>query len=342
MGTEIELEIAGLTLDWSKNSRGIDHGALFQECDRKSFHSEQLYHEHYERSECDSSIMDMGFIRPLKYVVPRLELLGFTIKRMEEEYTRCSNIWREEKSAISDHEGESVDLMSFDEFRAFVDAYPLMELNNTFETAYDILNENSFINNIGGEEVARLIPNYSPHDMQPYSHRSCFGGLIEFLHPYSILRLLSENDRNSELNVTWQYGPLVENGWEEEASFIPCARRTQTFLVVTEGSSDTHILKHAFSILRPDIKDFFRFMDVSERHPFSGTGNLLKFAEGLAKIDVQNQVVFLFDNDAEGYSTYQKVMALNLPQNMSSMILPTLEQFRAFETSGPNGNPPKK
>ena len=34
------------------------------------------------------------------------------------------------------------------------------------------------------------------------------------------------------------------------------------------------------------------FIDANERHPFSGTGSLVKFAEGLAKIDVQNQKSF--------------------------------------------------
>ena len=41
---------------------------------------------------------------------------------------------------------------------------------------------------------------------------------------------------------------------------------------------------HSSTRSRPGIADFFRFIDVSGSHPFSGTGNLVKFAEGLAKI----------------------------------------------------------
>jgi hypothetical protein len=149
--------------------------------------------------------------------------------------------------------------------------------------------------------------------------------------------VLAGNAENSETEVVWQYGPLVEAGWASESEFIPGARRTQTFLVATEGSSDIHVLKHAFAMLRPEIADFFRFIDVSERHPFPGTGNLLKFAEGLAKIDVHNQLIFLFDNDAEGFDAYQRLSALSLPRNMRAMILPELEQFRAFPARGPAG-----
>jgi HEPN/Toprim N-terminal domain 1 len=161
--------------------------------------------------------------------------------------------------------------------------------------------------------------------------------LINILHPYAVLRILAQNQSNLDANVVWQYGPLVSSGWATESEFVPGARRTQTFLIATEGSSDTHILQHAFLLLRPEIADFFRFIDVTDRHPFSGAGNLLKFAEGLAKIDVHNQVIFLFDNDAEGVDTYQKVLRLSLPPNMRAILLPDMEHFRAFPARGPDG-----
>lgn len=34
MGTEIYLTVGGVTVDWSKNRRGRDHGVLFQPQDR--------------------------------------------------------------------------------------------------------------------------------------------------------------------------------------------------------------------------------------------------------------------------------------------------------------------
>jgi HEPN/Toprim N-terminal domain 1 len=160
---------------------------------------------------------------------------------------------------------------------------------------------------------------------------------VDILHPYSVLRLLAEAKANEDAPVVWQYGPLVQAGWATEREFMPQARRTETFLIATEGSSDVHILKHALALLRPGIADFFRFIDVSENHPFSGTGNLVKFAEGLAKIDVQNQVVFMFDNDAEGLDAHQRLSGLTLPANMRGILLPELEAFRAFPAQGPEG-----
>ncbi|WP_256661594.1 hypothetical protein [Pseudomonas sp. F01002] len=90
-------------------------------------------------------------------------------------------------------------------------------------------------------------------------------------------------------------------------------------------------------LLRPDIEDFFRFIDIEERHPFSGTGSLSKFAEGLIKIDVHNRVVILFDNDAEGVEAFEGLRRFNFPANMRAMLLPALEELRSFSARGPSG-----
>jgi hypothetical protein len=149
--------------------------------------------------------------------------------------------------------------------------------------------------------------------------------------------VLAENDQNLDARLEWQYGPLVSNGWAEESEFVPSVRRRQTYLLATEGTSDIHILTKAIELLRPEVVDFFRFIDVSERHPFSGIGSLAKFAEGLAKIDVQNRTVFLLDNDAEGRGAFLKIKELQLPSNMRTKMLPHLQAFEAFPTVGPSG-----
>lgn len=335
MGTEITLEIAGLTVDWSKNSRGTDHGALFQNMDRKLIRSDQINYEYFEENDESPALMEMGFARKLKDILPRLDLLGFTHEQVRLEYLGAVGMCREEERNDDDDAVTPRDIMSFEEFCAFVVAHPIESMDNTYESKKD-----------GGQNKGRFssdaaiqrLPHSWSYDQGPgYSERSYFGSLIDFLRPCSILRLLAENAKNKEADVIWQYGPLVEGGYAQETEFMPCAKRTQTFLVATEGSSDAYILKHAISILRPGIEDFFRFIDVKEGHPFSGAGNLVKFAEGLAKIDVHNQVVFLFDNDGEGYDACRRVKILSLPPNMRAIMLPELDQFRAFPARGPQG-----
>ena len=101
------------------------------------------------------------------------------------------------------------------------------------------------------------VPTTDAYEVDGYSERSYFGSLIGFLHPYNVLRLLAENERNLNAELEWRYGLLVCNGWAEEREFVPGVRRSQTFLIATEGSSDTRIIKHAISLLRPEMADFF-------------------------------------------------------------------------------------
>ena len=145
---------------------------------------------------------------------------------------------------------------------------------------------------------------------------------------------------NANARVDWQFGPVVCSGWADEREFLAGPQRTQTFLIATEGSSDAHILEHAFLMLRPEIKDFFRFIDMTDGHPFPGAGSLVRFADGLTKIDVQNQVVFLLDNDAEGMLAYAKIQRLSLPPNMQATHLPSLDELRNIPAQGPEGVTP--
>lgn len=311
---------------------------LFQPKDRKRIRSDQIDYDYFKENNEDPGPMEMGFCRPLREVVPRLELLGFTLEQVERQYRLRTEIWSDEQQGMKDDsEAMDPDAMSFEEFRAFATAHPLQSLDDTFVSSVDAGSEKLVHGRFCDQGLIRRLPLHSEYDSSAYSERSYFAGLVGFLHPYTVLRVLAENPGNLDADVVWQYGPLVDNGWAKVEEFTPGARRTQTFLVATEGSSDAHILSHALALLRPEIEDFFRFIDVSERHPFPGTGNLLKFAEGLAKIDVHNQIIFLFDNDAEGFEVYQRLAKLVLPTNMRGMMLPELEQFRCFPAQGPEG-----
>jgi hypothetical protein len=262
VGTEITLEVGGLTLDWNKNRRGNDHGILFQPKDRKRVSSQEIDYEYFAENDEDPGPMEMAFCRPLREVVPRVELLGYSLENIKNVYQACSENWREEHTYLTDDQnGETtLSLMNFEEFYAFATAYPLHELDNQFVASLD---PEQVRGRFANELEKQRIPYFSPHDIQAYSERSYFWALLGFLHPYAVLRLLGENAGNLDTEVVWQYGPVVEAGYASVDEFVPGVKRTQTFLIATEGSSDAHILKRAFELLRPEVRDFFRFIDMT-------------------------------------------------------------------------------
>ena len=340
MGTIISLRIAGTDIDWTKNGPGENYGPLFQDNDRTRLSSEQLDYDRVDPNDPDLAREKMAFARKLSGLVPRLELLGFTLEQVEAEYTQVVQEHAKKAEALDEEcAGSSPRLMTFPEFCTFVSSHPIRELDATFVRGDDGDAKRRKEGRFFGEALTQRIPCGWDYGSR-YSERSYFTSLMMFLQPYSILRVLAECPMNANAWVDWQFGPVVCSGWADERKFLPGARRTQTFLIATEGRSDTDILNHAFSLLRPEIKDFFRFIDMRDGYPFPGAGNLVKFARGLAKIDVHNQVVFLLDNDAEGILACREIQSLSLPPNMRASHLPPLDELRAIPARGPEGVSP--
>ncbi len=338
MGTEITLDIGGITLTYSKNHIGIDHGSLFQEKDRKRCKSDQIDYDYFEKNDEDPLEMEMAFIRPLGEITPRLGLLGFTFDVAKHEYEKLVAKFLEERAIFEEESSaEHPSCMKFEEFVQFATKHPIATLDDTFISGVDKEGEVKVRGRFHKDSRTQRIPFSYDYDSAGYSEANYFGNLIGVLHPYSILRILSENKENLDVDVVWQYGPLVEAGWAKQEEFVSDAKRREKFLIATEGVSDTRILKHALAILKPQVEDFFSFIDIEEGHPFSGVGNLVNFAKGLIKIDVQNNVVFLFDNDAVGYESYNKLISMKPPANIRGVMLPALEQFRDFPAKGPEG-----
>ncbi|MBY3206880.1 HEPN/Toprim-associated domain-containing protein [Rhizobium laguerreae] len=333
MGTSIELKIGGVSLSYAKNNMGIDFGYLFQEGDESNRRMDGIDYEYYEdHPELHADLLDHEavFVRPLARMLPRLRLLKFTIETARAEYEAIVAEATETQSYVAPS-GANLPFLSFDEYCDLVCRYPLASL-----AAGYLEREEEAKGRLKTDKDFDRVPWAENSDMF-WSEVSYFSAKLAILSAESMLNVFALNSDNLVVDVVWEFGPLVHAGWESRESFQPGVRRKQKVLIATEGASDVRIIKRSLDILRPDIADFFNFVDVDERHHFWGTGNLVKFAEGLLRIDVHNKVLFVFDNDAEGVGAYRKLEALNLPPNMRSMVLPSLEELRNFPARGPEG-----
>lgn len=336
MSTPITLAVGDLEITYNTGHMGIDHGMLYQESDRRQRRHGSIDYD-YEHSAESLHQMELCLCRTLGSMVSRLELLGYTLAAVRAEYDSQVVLDRDQFSEYRPHDVRP-DRLTFEQFVDFIKMYALRDLKSEYVPTYDTEHAQG-LGRFAADPAASLLPT-GGYDagIGGYSERSHFGSMIGFLSPYATLRILAENPANLSEDVVWDYGSFVDAGWAKNEDFIGSARRTQTYLIATEGTSDTHILKRGLALLRPDVEDFFRFIDIEDRHPFSGTGNLFKFAEGLVKIDIHNRVVFLFDNDAEGTDTYRKLLQrFKFPVNMRAMVLPDLEELRNFPAKGPGG-----
>lgn len=344
MGTEISLRVSGIELISSKNSLGIDHGALFQDTDHVMIPQHERFGlEETAAIDAETRLQWTVLRKPLAEVADRLELLGFSIEVIRLEYENIVRHEVQQRQMMVEYYPEQYEpvgpLHSFGEFFDFITHYSLNDFSNEdLKIDYPRRDEaDGILRKILPESSLKKIPRYDPLEDIAWSEKSAFIGLIDFLHPYSVIRLLSENRNNGDEFVEWDYGEIVANGWVHISEINPGAGREESFLIATEGKSDIHVLTKAFKLLKPGVADFFRFIDVTDGHPFSGTGGLSKFAEGLVKIDVQNRIVFVLDNDSEGVEGFNKITAMKLPHNMGCMCLPDLPEFERFPAKGPDG-----
>ena len=318
-------------LDASKNSMGIDHGPLFQDGDLTRRRADEDSHGSFLERQDEG---EAAFARPLSRVLPRLDLLGHTLDGARAEYEDLVR----QMAEFDEDEDPPPSYMSFDEFSAFCCRHPVSTLSHATidydEPNRDQLAQGRFSQL--GDEIDRIPRDIDGSDIY-WSEASFFGRRMFVLSPYSMLQVLGQSEANAAAEVMWLFGPLCDSGWEDPTAFVPGARREQTLLIATEGTSDARIVRRALEVLQPDVADFFRFIDVDERHPFWGTGNLVKFAEGLVRIDVQNKVIFLLDNDAEGVDAFRRLQLLGMPGNMRALLLPRQEAFASFPARGPQG-----
>lgn len=343
MGTVISLEVSGMGIDWSKNSLGLDHGCLFQSADHhvKPLDEDQIEEREYYDTP-DRILMRTVLRKPLEQVVYRLELLGFTLENIRYEYelmVKDEIQYQDELSESFTEYAEPIsNIMSFDEFVNFVKSVNISELNEDYISVTDEEKERELImGRFNNDELLSRIPQFGDNLDNAWSEKTAFAALVSILHPYSVMRLLAENPNNLTESVTWDYGRLVSAGYANIKDIEVNARRRDRFLIATEGSTDSNVIKYALHLLRPDIEDFFHFIDMSEGYPFTGSGNLVKFAAGLVKIDIQNLIVFVLDNDCEGIEAYNKIRKLALPHNINCIHLPDLPHFNQFPAIGPHG-----
>ncbi len=316
MGSLVHLALGPFEVDWGKYNISRLHGEIYQPCDVTAIPGIRVDNE--------GSLHPVewpGASKLLAHVLPRLELLGYTLDAARTEFDAIAS--------ATDSLGYGELVWSFDDLAAALATLDVDAAAKDYHTDHDW---DDFFSIELFDQLG--LPARAGDDRDA---RRTLGKFVENLHPYVILRLLAENPANLSRPVTWHYQEMIDEGWAQPAAISDSIGRVRRFLIVTEGSSDAHIIRKALELLRPQIADFFSFIDMQEGYPFTGTGNLHKFSQGLVAIGIENRVIVLYDNDLEGAMRFRDTSGLKLPANMRVTQLPTLPQLAHFHTAGPNG-----
>lgn len=331
MGTMISLGVGKMEIDWGKNNVFTDHSVLFKVEDVGK--APYFYSDDSASEEGIPVIVEYkeGLTRSLASMKTRLDLLGYTLKNIEKMYNEL----------ILESEAHSIEVgLSFDSFSKLLKEIDVSKINTPnfayeFEdNGYDL---GEFVRRciIPEEEIySRLLASADGEKHRVSFDLECF---FENMDPYIILRLLAENPSSTDLDVYWAYDDLVDAGWVTKEEIVKPLPTSKKILIVTEGSSDSSIIKKAINELYPEVSDFFSFVDMEKNYPFTGTGNLYNFCCGLSKIGILNNIIVIFDNDCAGNDKINKLSSLPLQSNLLVTKLPERSDFERFETVGPQG-----
>lgn len=310
MGSFSSLQLGPLELTSSKNEFLMTHSELFQAKDLVVRMEDRFGEPRDEPRE--------SYEIRLKDLVPRLELLGYTLERARREWEEPD--WDGDPNPIN---------LTFDALMTILRTVDVGRINHDF---HDEFVEGAFT---APEIQAELRTHLE--DVHFFTSSWDLDVLIGRFAPYTVLRVLAESPASADAMVVWDFYDVVEGGWVDRSRVTHGLDGNEHFLIVTEGSSDAKILAKALELLRPGTAEFFTFVDMDEGYPFSGTGNLVNFIKGLISIRITNKIVVIFDNNVEGVVNMAKCQALRLPPNLRIMKLPDLQAFKSFPTLGTTG-----
>jgi hypothetical protein len=249
MGSMIHLSVGRLEIDWGKNSGFTDHSALFQITDVAQVPYYYVDEKNIYKEEGEYNILTEnkdGLSKRLAEVIDRINLLGHTLRYAQREFDYLSNLNDVDQAKLN-----------FDHLATALAAIDVQSVSADYGE--------------GGEDFGKFFRRYIFDRLgldkivaDPDYARFNASEWMENLSAYTILLLLARNPATKDLPVNWQFADVEYGGWGSRDQFVRPLAPPNRFLIVTEGSSDANILKHAFRLLMPDIADFFDFVDMAE------------------------------------------------------------------------------
>lgn len=108
-------------------------------------------------------------------------------------------------------------------------------------------------------------------------------------------------------------------------------------IILTEGSTDSWILREALQILYPHLFDYDSFLHFDTSRSAGGAGHLVSMVKAFAAAGITNRIIALFDNDTAGRDAIRALEAVSLPPNIAVRRYPESELLRDYPTLGPSG-----
>ena len=336
MGSYCELYISGYPVFSSKSYVSPDVMTMFRESDKEIFKRHISSRNKIEWGDVDPNKDDfeeaVEYKGLTKHIKERLNVIGFSLSRVKREF------YKAKYSKVN----EIIELSNKDTYDLWTKTIKVLD-SSTFE---DYLNAFKTILNSGIHPVHYLKRNPNLSELIQY----ILSDNLEFYWGFPcfdfrcFLRALLEaapEDSFVVLDIT----DLVYAGYYDardsvchlaQKELIGDYATSSKIIVLTEGVTDTEILKGVLDLLYPHLRDYYTFMDFGVKPP-GGVGPLVNAVKSFAGAGIENRVIALFDNDTAAYSALTSLDSIKIPNNIIITHYPDISLAENYPTIGPNG-----
>ena len=150
-----------------------------------------------------------------------------------------------------------------------------------------------------------------------------------------------------DVDVTLDISDLVSSGYIDENENLVADAIEQIsedylvgakVIVLTEGSSDSRILRRTMRLLYPHLIEYYSFLNFETANVRGGAPSLVDIVKSFIGSGIVNRTIALFDNDAAAISHMKQLTNIRkVPSNIRITRLPDIEIAENYPTFGPQG-----
>ncbi|NNJ13730.1 hypothetical protein EKD04_025730 [Chloroflexales bacterium ZM16-3] len=332
MGTYTDFYISGYSLFSTKSDVDFSLMTIFREADKRVIH---------EEVEDDQQLSEYRYVTTIRSAKDRLEVMGFTLEKAKKEINY----------------GISIKLQVLEE-----------QISETSSSGYQLLieewtRERDLLKGALFEDWISAFSYIIQHNLQPYYEKSDIFDNTPPLalyildtssdHPFNlptgdlrfVVRIILEacsSDEEiyqdvTELIMAGFYqadDPICEMAVHELTKDYPI---NEKIIILTEGSTDAHILQASLEILHPHLVEYYSFLDFGISNAAGGASSLVITIKAFIGSGIRNRVIGIFDNDTAARDAMRSLNTLKLPDNIRFFTYPDLEIAKSYPTLGPTG-----
>lgn len=340
MGSYTDLSIDGYPILETKSYVIPEVMTLFQESDKRvaprklSERNELVWGK--VSPEADQDEIAVTYSCEVWKVIDRLNVMGFTMPRIREEF---EDIRKSEVEKYAAWLEDSDDGWCRDDLDYFT--------NLTFDRYVNALRT------VLGKRIRSPIFGEPGSDLGPIEKR-IIGENEDHIFWFlgsdfrCFIRLACEVASPNSL-VVQDITEVVHAGYYEEDESV-CANsiraltaghpENSTRIILTEGSSDVEILREALVLLYPHLAGYYSFLDFHSTRQQGGASSLVTTVKAFAAAGISNRIIAIFDNDTIAFDAKRSFDSIQLPDNIAVCNYPNMSSLETYPTLGPTGPAP--